>query len=102
MIRLVSAEATISALKQQVTALSSSESLARVRETYSSALAQTEKKHRAELAQAMADTEAARDEVEAKVSHKILKQKEVCLKKPTDYYIRLTCGKIKKARLQCR
>ena len=74
MIRLVSAETTISALKQQVAALSSFESFSRVWETYSCAQVLTDKKHRAQLAQA---TEAAKEEMEAKVGHKILEQKEL-------------------------
>lgn len=68
MSRLVSAEATISALKLQVGELNSSECLARVRESYSTALAQAEQKHRLQLAQAMAETHGAKEEVEAKVS----------------------------------
>ncbi len=67
MSRLVSAEATISSLKQQVSELSSSESMARVRESYSSAIAQAQEKHRQQLARAMEDTQNAREEVEAKV-----------------------------------
>ncbi len=63
----MSAEATISSLKQQVSELSSSESMARVRESYSSAIAQAQEKHRQQLARAMEDTQNAREEVEAKV-----------------------------------
>ena len=67
MSRLVMAEATIGSLKQQVTELSSSETLARMRESYSSAMAQAQDKHRHELARAAEETQKTREALEEKV-----------------------------------
>jgi len=67
MSRLVLAEATIGSLKQQVVELSSSEALARMRQSYSSAMSQAQDKHRQQLARAMEETQKVREELEEKV-----------------------------------
>lgn len=67
MSQLVSAEATIHSLNEQVEELASSESLSRVRESYSSALSETEHRHKTELASLQEKMREAREEVETKV-----------------------------------
>lgn len=90
MARLVSAEATISGLKKQVVGLGSSEALARVRESYSTAMAQAEDKHRQQLAQAMLETQRVKEEMEAKVNPSLLQACDKGSKSGHTFWI-ITC-----------
>ena len=64
---LVSAEASIHSLNQQVEELNSSECIARIRESYNSALLEASHKHRDELATFQEQIQEIKEQMEAKV-----------------------------------
>ena len=67
MAQLVSAEATIHSLTQEVESLGSSEAMARLRQSYDSALSQAEHRHRDALASLQQETSGLREQVQEKV-----------------------------------
>lgn len=67
MAQLVSAEATIQGLTQQVEELGSSQTLARVRESYDSALAAAAHQHQEGVASLREELDSMREELESKV-----------------------------------
>ena len=67
MAQLVSAEATIHNLNQQVEELSSSQSIARVRQSYDSALAAASHQHEERMAILREELGGVREELEGKV-----------------------------------
>ena len=64
---LVSAEANIHSLNQQVKELNSLESISRVRESYNSALSQATQRHREEKAKFDEQFHQAQEKIESKV-----------------------------------
>ena len=71
MAQLVSAEATIQGLTQQVEELGSSQSLARVRESYDSALAAATHQHQEGVASLREELGSVREELESKVCYSL-------------------------------
>ena len=67
MAQLVSAEATIHSLSQQVEELGSADTISRVRESYDSALSQASAQHKEDMALLQEEMRSTREEIEAKV-----------------------------------